>query len=35
MSKLGDELALIGLADKLAELEKRISELEQLMEAEL
>jgi len=29
MSELGDKLALIGLADKLAELEKRIRALEQ------
>ena len=35
MSKLGDELALIGLADKLSELEKRIRELERSKEAEL
>jgi len=33
MSELGDKLALIGLADKLAELEKRIIELEQSKEA--
>ena len=35
MSELGDKLALIGLADKLAELEKRIRALEQSKEAEL
>ena len=35
MSELGDKIALIGLADKLAELEKRIRELEQSKEAEL
>lgn len=28
MTKLGDRLALIGLAEKLDNLEKRISELE-------
>ena len=33
MSELGDKLVLIGLADKLAELEKRIRALEQSKEA--
>ena len=35
MSELRDEIALIGLADKLAELERRIRELERSKEAEL
>ena len=35
MSELADEIALIGLADKLAGLEKRIRELERSKEAEM